>query len=134
MRRILVSIYGNLGDQVLTLPMLEAIHAHWPAAIIDAVVNAKTADFVSAIPFVDRAYRYTVRDAGIGELTGYLRVLDVVALYRNQIMMQDYDLAITPRWGEDACYGNYLVYLSGAKIRCGYSAGVDGRIRRWIGC
>lgn len=127
-RRILVSYpYGNLGDLVLMLPMLEAIHALWPAANIDAVVNARTADFVSAIPFIDHVYRYTVRDASIRELTGYLRVLDVVALYRNEVIFQDYDLAITPRWGEDSCYGNYLVYLSGAKIRCGYSASVDGR-------
>lgn len=127
-RRILVSYpYGNLGDQVLMVPMLEAIHTRWPGATIDAVVNPRTADFVSAIPFIDHVYRYTVRDASLPELTGYLRVLDVVALYRNEVMLQDYDLAITPRWGEDACYGNYLVYLSGAKIRCGYSASVDGR-------
>ena len=41
-------------------------------------------------------------------------------------MSQDYDIAITPRWGEDSCYGNYLVYLTGAKRRCGYSASVNG--------
>lgn len=127
-RRILISYpYGNLGDLVLALPMLEAIHARWPAATIDAVVNERTADFVSAIPFVEHVYRYTLREARIRELTGYLRVIEIFKLYRNEVIAQHYDLAITPRWGEDACYGNYLVYLSGAKIRCGYSASVDGR-------
>lgn len=127
-RRILVSYpYGNLGDQVLTLPMLEALHAQWPEAAIDLVVNAKTADLLLAIPFIDHVYRYTIREPSIRGLTRYVRVFDILALYRNEIMRQDYDLAITPRWGEDACYGNYLVYLSGARKRCGYSASVDGR-------
>ncbi|MHB8354320.1 MAG: glycosyltransferase family 9 protein [Burkholderiales bacterium] len=125
--RILVSYpYGNLGDQILTLPMLEALHARWPKAAIDMAVNAKTADLLVRIPFIDRVYRYNIRQSSIRGLTNYLRVFDVVALYRNEVMRQDYDLAITPRWGEDACYGTYLVYLSGAPIRCGYSASVDG--------
>lgn len=127
LRRILVSYpYGNLGDQILTLPMLEALHALWPKAAIDLAVNSKTADLLVRIPFIDRVYRYNIRQFSIRGLTSYLRVFDVVALYRNEMMRQDYDLAITPRWGEDACYGNYLVYLSGAPIRCGYSASVDG--------
>lgn len=126
-RRILVSYpYGNLGDQVLTLPMLEALHSQWPEAAIDLVVNAKTADLLSAIPFVDHVYRFSIRNSAIRGFTGYLRLFDVVALYRNELMSQDYDVAITPRWGEDACYGNYLVYLTGAQRRCGYSAGVNG--------
>jgi ADP-heptose:LPS heptosyltransferase len=125
-RRILVAYpYGNLGDQVLTIPMLEAIHARWPEAAIDVVVNARTADVMSAIPFLDRVYPYWSREARIPELIGYRRVLDVVALYRTEMIGQRYDVAITPRWGQDPCYGNYLVYLSGAKIRCGYSASVD---------
>lgn len=40
-------------------------------------------------------------------------------------MQKNYDLAITPRWGEDPYFGRYLVYLSGASQRCGYSATVD---------
>lgn len=126
--RILVSYpYGSLGDQVLTVPMLEALHAHWPGAAIDLVVSAKTADLLAAIPFVDHVYRYALRNPAIRAFGSYARLFAVVALYRNEMMLQEYDVAITPRWGEDACYGNYLVYLSGAKTRCGYSASVDGR-------
>ena len=67
-RRILVSYpYGNLGDQVLTLPMLEALHSQWPEAAIDLVVNAKTADLLSAIPFVDHVYRFSIRNSAIRE-------------------------------------------------------------------
>jgi ADP-heptose:LPS heptosyltransferase len=126
-RRILVSYpYGNLGDLVLTLPMLEALHAMWPSATIDVAVRARVADLLIGIRFLGDVYRFPNRDSEIPELTPYLRVLDVMTLYRKQMMHRDYDLAISARWGEDASFGKYLMYLTGAPTRCGYSASVAG--------
>lgn len=102
--------------------MLEALHAEWPNATIDVVVRARTADLVTGIPFVGNVYQFANRESRIPELTNYLRVLEGLALYRKQMMHQDYDLAISTRWGEDPSFGNYLMYLTGAPRRCGYSA------------
>lgn len=126
-RRILVAYpYGNLGDLVLTLPMLEALHARWPNATIDIAVRARAADLLTGVPFVGEVYRFPNRESKIPELTPYLRILDAMALYRKQMMHRDYDLAISARWGEDPSFGKYLMYLTGAPQRYGYSAGVAG--------
>lgn len=124
-RRILVSYpYGNLGDLVLTLPMIEALHFEWPDATIDVAARARTADLMTGISFVGNVYRFPNRESRIPEFTDHLRVWDAIALYRKQMMQQDYDLAISARWGEDPSFGNYLMYLTGAQRRCGYSASV----------
>jgi ADP-heptose:LPS heptosyltransferase len=127
-RRILVSYpYGNLGDLVLTLPMLEALHATWPSAMIDVAVRARVADLLTGIPFVGDVYRFPNRNSEIPELTSYLRILDTITIYRKQMVHRNYDLAISARWGEDPSYGSYLMYLTGAPRRYGYSASVTGR-------
>lgn len=126
-QRILVCYpFGNLGDLVLMLPMLEALHVRWPKAAIDVVARARAADLLTEIPFLGNVFRFSNRECRISRFTSYLRVLDGISLYRKQLMHRDYDLAISARWGEDPSFGNYLTYLTGAPKRCGYSAGVNG--------
>lgn len=126
-RRILVSYpYCNLGDLVLTLPMLEAVHKQWPDAIIDIAVRARTAELLSGIPFIGEVYQFPNWSSPVPGLTSYLRILELLSIYRRQVMHHDYDLAISARWGTDPSYGAYLMYLTGAPIRCGYTAGRDG--------
>jgi ADP-heptose:LPS heptosyltransferase len=127
-RRILISYpYCNLGDLVLMLPMLEATHERWPKAALELAVNARTAELLASLPFIDRVYPIDHSESWMPGFTSYKRVFSVVALYRKEMMSKDYDLAIMPRWGEDPFYGSYLAYLTGAPKRCGYSAIVDGR-------
>jgi len=52
--RVLVVKLSSLGDVVQTLPVLHDIHAHFPAAAIDWVVEESFAELVRQAPSVER--------------------------------------------------------------------------------
>jgi ADP-heptose:LPS heptosyltransferase len=129
-RRVLISNpFGNLGDVVLMLPAIAAAHERWPSAALEVVVNDAAADLLLGVPFIESVHR--LRHSRLPFLTAYRRCWEVIALYRRAMMQRNYDVAITPRWGADLSYGNYLIYLTGAPVRCGYSTSVDRRPGDW---
>ena len=50
--RLLVVTLSNIGDVVLTTPVLEALAAHFPAASIDILGDARSVDILADAPYV----------------------------------------------------------------------------------
>ena len=118
--RILVVKLSSLGDVVQTLPVLHDIHAHFPAARIDWVVEEAFADLVRqaagverVIPVAQRRWRRTPlargtrgeRGAAQAELRreAYDAVIDFQGLVKSAVVARQARLA--PR-GFTATYGN----------------------------
>ena len=106
-RRILVSRIRRIGDVILSLPVLDALHARYPDAEIDYLAEDAPADAVVGHPYVRRVLRYRP-----GAWPGLPGPPDLLARLRGA----RYDWAID-------LYGNprsaILTSLTGAPVRVG---------------
>jgi heptosyltransferase-3 len=50
-RTILLITLSNLGDALMTTPVLEALHRQYPQAVIDIVTDARAADLFECCPY-----------------------------------------------------------------------------------
>lgn len=134
--RILVVRLDEVGDVVLTSPMLRELRRCAPAAYIELVVKPQVWNLVERCPYVDR-----VRALDIGIPDG-LRGLRWHAarlarhwriwLFAWQVLRPlRFDAAIVPRWDADYSGAVWLAYASGARYRVGYSERVSAWKRRF---
>lgn len=86
--KVLVIRMSAIGDVILTLPVVDAIRAKWPAARIDFAVKREFAELVAGHPGVARVWQFE-RASGLGGLFGLGRAMAaegydlVVDLHRN---------------------------------------------------
>jgi ADP-heptose:LPS heptosyltransferase len=119
--------YSSVGDMVLLLPFLERIRAEWPAATIDVAAGSNASDLLAGVEGLSQVFDTGPQNSKLPVLGRYLRLLRHICLFRRKIMNFDYDLAIAPRWGSEmTADAVYLAYLTGARLRVGYSSAVDG--------
>ncbi|MBI1731888.1 MAG: glycosyltransferase family 9 protein [Gammaproteobacteria bacterium] len=73
--RFLLITLSNIGDAVMTTPVLQALHAHDPAAVIDIVGDRRSSSIFAACEYVGRIVHKEKRLAlrGLGALLGELR-------------------------------------------------------------
>jgi heptosyltransferase-3 len=50
-KRILLITLSNIGDAVMTTPVLEALHQHYPQAVIDIVTDARASQLFRHCPY-----------------------------------------------------------------------------------
>ncbi len=55
-QRILVITLSNVGDLVMTTPVLEALRAHYPTATIDVVADRRSSVLLRALPQLGHVY------------------------------------------------------------------------------
>ncbi len=72
--RLLVVTLSNIGDVVLTTPVLEALANHFPNTSIDVFADARSAQLLAAAPYVGDIFLYNKR-AGWSERWCLLRAL-----------------------------------------------------------
>jgi len=114
-RRILVIRTDMLGDVVLTLPTIHALHRAYPQAKIDLVVEPPSAGIVAGHPEIDRIILSDlaawVRGLRTGQAWGLLRTTI------RELRAAHYDLAVS------VCgdWASVLARLSGARRRVGYA-------------
>lgn len=119
--------YSRVGDLVLLLPFVQALKEYLPNGQIDVVVGAPVADLLMGIDGLGRILKYQPPQVRGRLQNRYARIVGITQFYRKQVGLCRYDLAIAPRWGSVETYdAHYLAYLTGAPVRCGYSARVDG--------
>ncbi|MBF0625885.1 MAG: putative lipopolysaccharide heptosyltransferase III [Magnetococcales bacterium] len=121
MRRALVILFANIGDVLLASPLFAVLKSHYPAMVVDALVNRGTETMLAGNPHIGTLHVLDrkARDGGpLARLREELRLLGAVRRGR-------YDLTI-PLTGGDR--GLILGLLSGAGLRVGV-----GRRRRWLG-
>jgi hypothetical protein len=96
--KILVVTLSNIGDAVLTLPVIGALRERYKDALIDVVVGPRAAEIFDSDPRINKAYVY---DKSASLLAKVSLILD--------IRKAGYDLAIDLR-------NSILGLLSGAKV------------------
>lgn len=97
--RILVITLSNIGDAIMTTPVLAALHAQYPDARIDLVCDHRSSDLFAPCPYIGQLF---VRDKRSG-WRGYLQL--IAALRKTR-----YDIIVDLRT-------DFLVYLLRARRR-----------------
>jgi lipopolysaccharide heptosyltransferase II len=115
-RTILVLRLDLLGDVLLSMPAVEALHERYPQAEIWMMTLPYTADIPARYPFVTRVV--TLDTNGIRSLAGLLRPSTFRQWYRvyRLLRRQHFDLAVS------LCglMASIWAFLSGATHRIGY--------------
>lgn len=73
-RRILFVSLSNVGDAVMTTPVLEALHGRYPDAVIDIVADRRSSELFQYCPYRGRILHKDKR-AGVHGLLGLIRDL-----------------------------------------------------------
>ncbi len=115
-RRILVIRTDFLGDMVLTLPAIDALHRAYPAAAIDVVTLPGNAGILAGYPGIARVITANPAE-WLGALASAERRHRINATLR-ELRAARYDLALS------VCgdWASVVARLSGARRRVGYAA------------
>ncbi|MCK5427485.1 MAG: glycosyltransferase family 9 protein, partial [Thermodesulfovibrionia bacterium] len=94
-KKILIIRTDRIGDVILSTPAIRAVRQSYPDAEIHLLITQYTKDLVIDNPNLDK-----------------------LLIYKNDGLTKDYDLAIALHPGFSQ---NYLSFLSGARVRVGYT-------------
>lgn len=128
LKRVFVVRLDEIGDVVMTTPFLRELRRNLPHAWITLVVKPAVYNLVELCPYVNEVLTYDW--SGPRFLRLWLRHWRALQLAWKQFWRRRYDLAILPRWDTDHYHGTYLLYLSGAPWRVGYSENVTAPKKR----
>lgn len=130
-RRILVPRLDEIGDVVLTTPLLRELRRGVPRARITLVVKPEIVNLVETCPHVDEVIPYS------GFLVGHpwklLRALNAVRAFqfaRRDLGGRTFDTAIVPRFDADPSGSVAIAFFCGARLRVGYTEHVTPEKRR----
>ncbi|MEO8259743.1 MAG: glycosyltransferase family 9 protein [Acidobacteriota bacterium] len=118
---ILIVRNDGLGDNILTAPLLRAIRDRFSAAKIGLLTTPLASGLYGCCPYVDAVY---VQDRPLHGQP-LLRLADVWMMAGRLFRDARFDLAILPRWDQDADGGVLMAVMSGAPERVGYSTCVN---------
>ena len=112
----------HLGDLVLMLPMIEALRANHPSAIIEVAVQKSAVSLFKVLPGIDRVWGF---DLAGDSATTYFKAIPLSWRITKQYLelMRDEappDVCIVPRWGDDGLRSRELAYLTRASRRIGF--------------
>jgi len=116
-RRVLVLRLDEVGDLILTSPLLRELRRALPSSEIDLVVKRENVGVVEACPHVNRVIGIPVSQrARLGRFDRQRTAITTAKSLRRQV----YDLALVPRWDSDYAYNAAAIaYLVGARWRVG---------------
>jgi lipopolysaccharide heptosyltransferase II len=127
-KRVLVVRLDEIGDVVMTTPLLRELRRNLPDAWIALVVQPAAHNLVATCPYVNQVLTFDWRVEGrLANLRSHGRAL---RLARRRLWRSRFDLGILPRWDADHCHGTFLLYVSGARWRMGYSERDNARKKR----
>lgn len=110
----------EIGDVVLTFPLLRELRSNLPHANITMIVKPPMRALVEKCPYIDR-----VLDIPPGGKGGGMTELRQIALHyraaRKNLWNLNLDLALIPRWDMDLTGSRLLAKLSGARWRVGFA-------------
>ncbi len=106
--KILVMKFRNIGDVLLTTPLLKNLQYHYPEATIDFALNKGTEEMLTGHPSVRKIHIY---DRKIKKLPFFKR-LKAEYDFANSIRKEKYDIVINTTEGDR---GLQIAIFSGAK-------------------
>jgi heptosyltransferase-2 len=124
-KKILVVRTDEIGDVVLTSPLLRELRRNAPGASITLVVKPEVRNLVELCPYVDEILTYDWRTSGRHWL--FQRHLRAFRLARTSLWNRRFDCALIPRFDTDYYYATLIAYMSGARRRISYSELVSER-------
>ncbi|GAB4376320.1 MAG: glycosyltransferase family 9 protein [Calditrichia bacterium] len=107
--KILVLQTAFIGDVILSIPLVEALHQRWPEGEIHFLTIPNSVNIVENIPFIKRLWIYDKRDRDRG-LIGLLRL-------SKQLRQEKFDLVITPHRSFRSAL---LLWLARIPVRIGF--------------
>jgi len=113
--KILIIKFRNIGDVLLSTPLLENLKHHYPDAQIDFALNAGCQDMISANPNIRNIFIYDRNKIKQKCLPN--RIKDEIVYIKN-IILNKYDLVINLTEGDR---GAILSLLSKAKQKLGFA-------------
>ena len=118
----IIHLSNHVGDTVMLLPMIEALRAAHPRALIECVVQAPIATFLGLIPSLDHVHEI---DVGHGPTTTpwleLQRTLSILRSYWQSMRRVRPTTCIVPRWGS-GFRDLMLSYLLQAPNRIGFAS------------
>ena len=131
-KRVLVVRLDEIGDVVMTTPLIRELRRNLPDAQITLVVKPQVRNLVELCPYVDEILIYDWNINGHIpwhnlQLRRHGRALRLAWKY---LWKQRFDLVIVPRWDADPYHASFVAYFSGAPWRVGYSSNVTEHKRR----
>ena len=121
-QRILLIQLGDIGDLVLSIPTIRSLKENYPSAHLTVAARDKAGDLMHLCPWADEVLPIKKEKLKLG---AWIR--KYVGLFRF-LRSKQFDLAIDMRTGTR---GGVLAFLSGARIRMGYTA-LDDTWRNWL--
>jgi heptosyltransferase-2 len=118
-RSVLLVRLDEIGDVVLTTPLLRELRRNMPCAWITLIVKPAAYNFVELCPHVNEVLTFNWQ--GHGLLEPFQRHWRALTVARRFLRKRHFELAILPRWDIDWYHGTFLAYFSGAMRRIGYS-------------
>lgn len=128
-RNVLIVRLDEIGDVILTTPLLRELRRNLPNAHITLVVAPHVAGLMQHCPYVNEVIPYECRT----EQWKWQRLrqhISAIQFARQNLWARRYDLALLPRWDVDQDHATFLAYFSGAKWRMGYSESVSEQKQR----
>lgn len=126
---VLIVRLDEIGDVILTTPLLRELRRNLPAAHITLVVRPHVAELMRHCPYVNEVLAYECDTAHL-RWQRFRQHLSAIRFARKHLWARRYDLALLPRWDVDQDHAAFVAYFSGAKWRMGYSEAVSEQKKR----
>jgi len=112
--KILVIKFRNIGDVLLTTPLIENLKLNYPNAKIHAAVNKGTEDMLTLNPNISKIHIYDRKHI---KSLSFLKKIKEEIKFINKIRNEKYDLIINLTKGDR---GAFITLFSGAKEKVGF--------------
>ncbi|MBI2517775.1 MAG: glycosyltransferase family 9 protein [Opitutae bacterium] len=119
-RRILVIKLDEIGDFLLVAPFLRGLRRAAPDAHLTLVVKPALLNLAETCPYVNRVLVYDGQTKGLSAWQ-LRRQWRAWRLARGALQRPRADIAVLPRWGEDAYNATYLAAMARPEAIVAYS-------------
>lgn len=124
-KKILLIRMDEIGDVVLTTPLLREMRHNYPDADITLIVKPQLYNLVELCPYTDKVMTF---DRYEGRLAFIVNIIKAFRYAKKHLLKENYDLVIVPRWDADYYGASFLAFFSGGIERLAYSETVnDGK-------
>ena len=113
-KKILIIKFRNIGDVLLTTPLIDNLKINYPKAQIDMAVNKGTEDMVTLNPNLSKIHIY---NRNYVKSLPLLKKIKEEIKFINKIKKENYDLVINLTKGDR---GTFISLFSGAKEKIGF--------------
>ncbi len=124
--KILVIKFRNIGDVLLTTPLIKNLKLNYPNAKIDMVVNKGTEPMIELNPNINKIYTYDRKN-----FKKMSKIKRAIEEFRFLNGFKDYDMVVNTTEGDR---GAFIAKFSKAKIKIGYKVAKNLFLKKVFTC